>query len=332
LIPSRTYGIISDLTVSKLYSQKIIQNLQEKGISAFSFTFPPGEINKNLETFSSLQEQISGKLSRSDCIIAIGGGVTGDLAGFVASTYMRGISFIQIPTSLLAMVDSSVGGKLGVNTHIGKNFVGVFNHPEIVLIDPNVLKTLSWEDFHAGMGEIIKTAFLSGDGFCTLLEQNKRAFFAKKAEICAEIIHKTVEYKIKIVEQDEYDHAIRQILNLGHTFAHALEILTDYKTISHGMAVSLGLSFVIQLSEQLGLLSADSSLRAKNLLNLYEMPNHLSQLQIHLPPEKFLQQMKYDKKNRSSKIIIVLLEDLGKPVIHDNITEEQILEALAHVL
>ncbi|QEE16396.1 3-dehydroquinate synthase [Promethearchaeum syntrophicum] len=328
----RKIVIICDSNVRKYYGESLLQAITAEKKICDLISFPAGESNKNLNTFLYLHEQIALRLDRNSCIITLGGGVTGDMGGFVASTYMRGISFIHIPTSLLAMVDSSVGGKLGVNTSIGKNVVGVFNNPKKVIIDPSLLNTLPTKFIIDGMAEVIKHAFLSGEEFVSFLETNTEGIFDLNLTLLTQIISHSLHFKVKIVEQDERDLEIRNILNYGHTIGHALEETLGYQNISHGNAVAIGMNAVNYLSLKEGFLSTMTFDRMQQLIRQYKLPTFLSDLGLQGDPEKILQFLNNDKKNQDDQIVMVLLQEIGKPIISRTQTIIQMKEAINYIL
>ena len=329
---TRKYIIICDSNVCKLYGETLLHAITTEKISCELISFPAGESSKDLATFSTLHEQIALRLDRNSCIITLGGGVTGDMGGFVASTYMRGIAFIQLPTSLLAMVDSSVGGKLGVNTSLGKNAVGVFNNPEKVLIDPSLLKTLPEKYLIDGMAEVIKHAFLSGEDYVSFLETNATGILALDPSLITHLISLSVQYKVKIVEQDERESGIRKILNYGHSIGHALEETFGYQNISHGYAVAIGINAANYLALKCGMQSKIVFNRIQQLLRQYHLPIFLLDLDLHGDSDKILHFLNNDKKNQDDHIVMILLQEIGKPIISKTQTTLQIKEAIHYVI
>jgi 3-dehydroquinate synthase len=328
----KKYIIICDSNVRNYYGEALLQAISAEKITCDLISFPAGESNKNLKTFSYLHEQIALRLDRNSCIISLGGGVTGDMGGFVASTYMRGISYIQIPTSLLAMVDSSIGGKLGVNSSIGKNAVGVFNNPEKVLIDPSLLETLPIKYLIDGMAEVIKHAILSGEDYVSFLEKNSAGIFELNFSLLIHLISLSVQYKVNIVEQDEREAGIRKILNYGHTFGHALEETIGYQNISHGYAVAIGMNAVNYLALKCGLLSKLTFDRIQRLLRFYKLPIFLSDLDLRGDSEKILHFLNKDKKNQDDQIVLILLQEIGNPIISNTQTKPQMKEAIEYIV
>ncbi len=301
--------IISDDHVFPLYGHYI-----ESQLSSFydvsHIIVNHGEQSKSIDILPSLYKQLlSFKMSRTDMIIALGGGVIGDLAGFIASTYLRGIDFVQIPTSLLAQVDSSVGGKVGIDLEEGKNLVGAFKHPLLVLIDPHTLKTLDNHYINDGMGEVIKYACLFDKSLFHELKTypNFNALY-KNIE---SIIYQCVQYKKQIVEEDVYDKGRRMLLNFGHTLAHALEQYYQYQHYSHGEAVSIGMVQITKISEQLGLTSKGVSDCIQQLCLHYHLP-----IQANVPINKLIDTIQLDKKNMNHFISFIMIKDIGDPFIY----------------
>ena len=264
-------------------------------------------------------------LGRDSCIIALGGGVVGDLAGFAAATYMRGIPYIQVPTTLLAMVDSSIGGKVGVDTLHAKNAIGAFYQPKKVIIDLNFIKTLPKNEIANGLAEIIKQALIKDKNFFHFLEKNIDKILSYDLYILKQTIKRSCEIKASIVMQDEREKGIRKILNYGHTIGHAIESALNYK-ISHGQAIAIGMSYAAKLSAKLGFLHEGSVIRQNNLLEYIGLPHKLSHHK--LKPRKILEHIQYDKKIINGKINFVLLNSIGDVIISDKITLEDIKQIL----
>ena len=244
---ARWAAVVSDDTVFSLYGARLTDSLRGEGFQVEPFIFPAGEASKNLNTYCRLLSFLAdNRLQRTDPVIAMGGGVTGDLAGFAAATYLRGLPFVQIPTTLLAVVDSSVGGKTAVNLPEGKNLVGAFHQPLTVICDPALRATLPPEEIRSGMGELIKTAFLSGEEFFRALETNSDPLPGE------ELLARAIETKAALVEEDEQDRGARRLLNLGHSFGHAIEAFSGYR-VPHGQAVAEGLLMITRAATERGL-------------------------------------------------------------------------------
>ncbi len=320
--------IVSNPTVFRLYGEQCESSLRQAGFSVTHFLMEDGEVNKNLRTAESAIKAFSeAGLTRTDAVVALGGGVVGDLAGFAAAMYLRGIAFLQIPTTLLAMIDSSVGGKTGVNSAFGKNLIGAFHQPSGVLIDVATLATLPLREMTAGLCEMIKHGAIAGRPLLKstddLLEKYPTAEFAKhlddrnfRSDI-SNLIASNVEFKAKIVAGDEFestdkvDGRSRKILNFGHTFAHALEKVTNYRYFKHGEAVGYGILFAVELSKSLALCDD----KVVNLL--YDVVHRVGTLPSldGIDATEVIEAFKFDKKNISGSLQMVLLKGVGRPVI-----------------
>ncbi len=307
--------IITNTTVAPLYGQSLAEHLQAPLI-----TMPDGEQYKNLDTVTQLYaDLVAVGADRHTTLIALGGGVVGDTAGFVAATYMRGVRLVQIPTTLLAMVDSSVGGKVGVDLPQGKNLVGAFKQPVAVLIDPDVLSTLPEEQWRCGMAEVIKHGLIADQ---TLLDTNLHHL-----EKAAELVRRAVQVKVNIVEADPYERNIRAHLNLGHTFGHAIEQVTGYAWL-HGEAVGVGLLAAVKLSHRLGLCDTALIAQVEAILNHTGLPARLNNLE----PEALYNAMRTDKKWRDGISRFVLLRNIGDVVIVEGVEEQAVLATLHELL
>lgn len=296
-------GIVSDSNVAPLYLDALTASLKEHGYEVISYVFPAGEQSKNLTTLSSILEFFAENgMTRKDTAIALGGGVTGDMTGFAAGVYMRGISYVQIPTTLLACVDSSVGGKTAVDLNAGKNLAGVFIQPKVVIADTGTLKTLNKKTYADGMAEAIKTAIL-GD---------KELFEGLEKEVSDEyIISRCVKYKGKIVSEDEFEMGVRKLLNLGHTPAHSIEKLSAY-SIPHGHAVASGLGIMARSSYREGLLSKDACERILKLLEKYSLPVNTKFSSSDMAREAF-----FDKKRQKNSISVIKIRGIEDCIIEN---------------
>lgn len=303
LKPHSKIMIITDNQVGQYYLQPLVTQLTEANYKVCTYTFPHGESSKNerelLKIVGILAKE---QLTRKDLILALGGGVVGDMAGFAAATYLRGIDYIQIPTSLLAAVDSSVGGKTAVNLEAGKNLWGAFKQPLAVLCDPTTLKTLPRHEFINGCGEIIKYGML---GYPELLEKLENTPLTENPELVNEVIATCVSIKAQIVEEDEKEKGIRQLLNFGHTFGHGIEKGSNY-TISHGFAVAIGMSLMLQGAHQNNELAVDIVTRFQNILLAHKLP-----IQTDIPHEVIFAATYNDKKSKGKTINIILPIDWG---------------------
>ncbi len=304
--------VVTNTTLAPLYGQNLADALPDAALVVTS----DGEQYKTLETVAQLYADfVSAGLDRSGTVIALGGGVVGDSAGFAAATYMRGVRLVQMPTSLLSMVDSSVGGKVGVDLPQGKNLVGAFKQPDRVLIDPDVLQTLPTKEWHCGMAEVVKHGFLADE---TLLEQ-----VAEPEKHAAELVRRAVQVKVDVVEQDPYEQNIRAHLNLGHTFAHAIEQVTGYQW-AHGEAVGAGLLAAARLSHLLDLCDAALVERVEDVLKVAGLPRRLC----GIDSEALYAAMATDKKWRNGHSRFILLRDIGQPVIVEDVPKAQIMDVL----
>lgn len=314
--------IISDENVAREYLEEVESHLRDNGFTITSYIIEPGEKSKSLERAGKIYDFLSKQgLTRSDGIIALGGGVVGDLAGFVASTYMRGIHFLQVPTSLLAQVDSSVGGKTALNTESAKNLIGSFAQPDGVLIDPDTLKTLEKSRIQEGIAEIIKTAALGDKTLWNLLEDIKDE--KELLDHIEEIILACCRVKRDIVQEDELDHGIRLHLNFGHTIGHALEKISGFGSLSHGEGVAIGMNQITKISEEKGLTKQGTWLELKQMIEKFGLPLFPAKW----PIEKIYQAISHDKKTRGEMLKLVILEEIGKAKIH-SISREEIIEYL----
>ena len=319
-------GILVSKTVKKLYLERVVRSLRTKGYDVESFLVPSGENNKNLRTVSDLYDQlIDSSFDRSSVIIALGGGITGDVSGFVAATLFRGIPFIQIPTTLLSQVDSSVGGKVGVNHPEGKNLIGSFYQPKIVLIDPTVLKTLDERELVCGFGEILKYGFIQDASLLELCFERKSEILGlRDMELISEIISTSVKIKADIVIQDEKESGVRMLLNFGHTVGHAIEKSCGYGKFLHGEAVILGMCAALKLSTEISGLDMDKANKA-----IYELMRiKLGHDPAHLDIDSAMNAIRRDKKIRDGKLNFVLLKDIGKPEIVNDVSFQSVEKTL----
>ena len=312
-------AIITNPKVAGFYLSYLLKNISAKEL--YIVTVPDGEEYKNFETINFILDRLfDHKLDRKSTLIAFGGGVVGDMTGFAASIFQRGVDFIQIPTTLLSQVDASVGGKTGINNRYGKNLVGSFYQPKAVYIDTYFLKTLPKREFSAGVAEIIKMAAVFDKDFFEWLEKNSLED-KKNLEYA---IKKSIEIKADVVAKDEKESGLRAALNYGHTFAHVIENETNYKRFLHGEAVAIGIAMANELAMKLGLLSEDSANRVKKLLKRYSLPTYYHIKDI----EDFYEHFFLDKKSQNSKIKFVLPKEIGGVVIRDDIDENIVKEIL----
>jgi 3-dehydroquinate synthase len=308
-----SYGVVTDDFVRPLVAEQIQANLRAHEIDAELLSFPPGEKAKNMETVLQLcQQLISRGFDRKSLLIAVGGGVVGDVAGFAAAIYMRGIPYIQVPTTLLAQVDSAIGGKTGVDLPSGKNLLGVFNQPLLVVSDPEVLITLPVEARRDGFAEIIKAALIADPELFSLLENEGVHLLETANEVVETIIAKAAEVKCRVVSQDEHESGLRRILNFGHTLGHALEAASHY-SLTHGQAVAAGMGVAIRFSQKWAGLGRDEAERALRLIQRLGLPTELPG---GIPSESLLSALKKDKKIQGNICHFVLISKIGQAVIH----------------
>jgi 3-dehydroquinate synthase len=316
-IRGQKYLVVISQKVDKLYGKILGFDKSEK------FVLKDGEQEKNINNYKKITERaLKMQLTRKDAIIAIGGGVVGDIAGFVASTYMRGIDYIQVPTTLLACVDSSVGGKVAIDTKYGKNLIGSFYQPKAVLINLNFLKTLDIRQYKSGLGEVVKYAFIENScnsdenlNFTNFLRDNTEKINIRNLPVLEKLVECCIKLKISVVEQDEKENGLRKILNLGHTYGHAVEKLTNYKKYTHGEAVVKGLKFAFELALKRDMIDKNYRYFADDILEKFKFKNIPD-----FPPEKLLKVMKMDKKADFGKITFIL------PSAYSTVTEVAIDE------
>jgi 3-dehydroquinate synthase len=302
----RRLALISDDRVFGLYGRSFVQELEQQGFETVTFVFPEGEQQKNLESLKGIYQVLAeASFTRSDYVVALGGGVTGDMAGLAAATFLRGLGFIQIPTSLLAMVDSSIGGKVAVDMEQGKNLIGAFYQPDAVYTDPSLLTTLGDRLFSDGMAELIKHGLIRDKDLCQRLETLGSR--SRITEHLDEIISVSCRIKGAFVEQDEQDTGIRQILNFGHTIGHAIEKVQQYNGLTHGEAVSVGMVHITRITERLGLTKPGTSQRLVGMLKSFNLPVVMPEISI----EDLVRAIRIDKKSRSGIITIAYLREIG---------------------
>ncbi len=301
--------VITDQTVDSLYGERFCDSLSSSDNDVHRLVVADGEHSKSIEVVDRLwQEMIQIGIDRRATVIALGGGVVGDLAGFVAATYLRGLDLVQIPTSLLAQVDSSVGGKVGVNLPQGKNLVGAFWQPQQVIIDTQVLQTLDARQFHAGMAEVIKYAVILSNDFFDWLGENALAIEKRQPHSLQEMIARCCQFKADVVAEDERETTgQRAILNYGHTLGHAIEAVCGYGKFLHGEAIAIGMDFAIRLACQLGRVSDVEIERQRKLLTAFALPIDVPDVE----PEKLIEAMYRDKKTTDTKLNFILPDRIG---------------------
>jgi 3-dehydroquinate synthase len=316
--------VISNSTVAPLYLERVAQGLD--GLKWSSFLLEDGEAHKTFANVGLALDALS-KLgaTRDACVIALGGGVVGDLAGFTAACWMRGINFIQMPTTLLSMVDSSVGGKTGVNLPAGKNLVGAFHQPRAVMADIGTLDSLPQREYNAGLAEVIKGAAIGDADFFTWLEQHADALTQRDESALIQAIATKVRYKAGVVARDETEQGERALLNLGHTFGHALETAGHYTTLLHGEGVAVGMLLAAQLSERLGMSAHEDTRRLQRLLETVGLPVRVP---AGFDADHLLSLMRLDKKNTAGTLRLILWRGIGRAEIVAGVNEADVLAVL----
>ncbi len=322
---SQNIFFVIDGNTEKYWGEIVKKEFFYNNEKQFIYILNPGEASKNyLEVNKIYSSLLENNFGRDTLIVAIGGGVTGDLAGFVASTFMRGLKLVHIPTTLLSMVDSSIGGKTGINFQKNKNLIGTFYQPDFVLIDTAFLTTLPKSEVISGMGEIIKYGYLSDQAFFTYLDQNFNHLINCEPKFINYAILKSVLIKASVVSNDEREAGLRQILNLGHTFAHAFEKELNFK-IKHGEAVVAGIICAVILSYNLNFLPENLMMKMLTLASKVRLPKNLSEINL----ENVLLHMQHDKKNRNGKIKFVLLKGIGEIIIGAEASKKEVIAALS---
>ncbi len=312
--------LVTDENVGALYADKIA------GFDVVKI--PAGETSKNLREAENLYTRaIESRLDRKSAIVALGGGVVGDLAGFVAATYLRGINFVQVPTTLLAQVDSSVGGKTAVNHKLGKNLIGAFYQPRAVFIDIATLKTLPERELKAGLAEVVKYGVISDENFFSFLEENVDKILSRNAEVMAQIVRRSCEIKAEVVSLDEKENGLRRILNFGHTIAHAVEEETGYEKYNHGEAVAIGMLGAAFISEKIGAVSHAAVERLENLIARLCLQSYCEGVSV----DKLYAALFRDKKTVGGKINWVVMKKIGAVEVTSDVPENIVREALKKI-
>ena len=319
--------VISDSNVAPLYAETLIGSLDAAGVNTTLVTVPAGEPSKSVEQATAIWNQLlAERIDRQTTIIALGGGVVGDLAGFIAATFMRGLKFVQIPTTLLAKVDSSVGGKVGINLPGGKNIVGAFWQPQYVLIDLSLLDSLPVHQGRAGMAEVIKYGVIADAEFFEYVEKNVEKIQVHDPETLKHIVSTCCQIKANVVEEDERETSGRRaILNYGHTFGHAIESATKYEKYLHGEAITMGMQCAASLSVNLKRIDAGMADRQAALFRQFELP---VELDASLNSNELLELMRRDKKAEQGNIRLILPTKMGHVELVDNVSDHEILEVL----
>jgi len=328
--PSRKVTIVTNSIVGSLYLQKIKNIFKEKNFIVSSVTIPDGEEYKQLNTVEKIYHELLRQgLDRKSFLIALGGGVITDITGFVASTYLRGIPYFQIPTSLLAQVDSSVGGKTGVNVEEGKNLIGTFYQPEGVMVGLDFLQSLPDREFREGLSEVIKASLLKGGEFFEFFRKNISMILGQDQKTLEEVIYQSIQLKGEIVQEDEKESGVRSTLNYGHTLGHAFEKTLGYGALRHGEAVAVGMIGAAMIAERMGMISADLVNIHKGLLVRCGLPISFP---YSVKADSFIQSLLKDKKNVSGSLRMVLLEAIGKPVYSIPVEMGLVLDVLPQLV
>lgn len=323
-IPGQQVCIVTNATLAPLYLSELKNSLKE--FVCDEIILPDGESYKTLDSLSTIFDCLIKKQHRRNTtLLALGGGVIGDITGFAAASYQRGVHFIQLPTSLLAQVDASVGGKTAINHPLGKNMIGAFYQPKAVVIDINTLQTLPDREFNSGIAEIVKAALIADEDLFCWLETNMKKMLDKEPMALLYAIKQAIAIKIRIVVADERENNIRAYLNLGHTFAHGIEQLFGYGTYLHGEAVAMGLVLAADLSTRLGWLDPSILLRIKNILTMAKLPIRLPS---SLSAERLLESMSTDKKKHSPDLKLILLKGIGQVAVSSLIDEQLIVATI----
>jgi len=330
-LKGRKAAVVTDENVAPLYLKALVASLDEAGIASAAVVLPAGEKTKSFEhLMTACDKVLEARVERNDCVIALGGGVIGDLSGFAAGIIRRGVRFVQLPTSLLSQVDSSVGGKTGINSRHGKNLIGVFHQPDLVLADTDVLNTLSEREFRAGYAEVAKYGLIDKPDFFAWLEANWKAVFAGgSARI--EAIAASCQAKADVVVADERENGQRALLNLGHTFGHALEAATAYDSsrLVHGEGVSIGMVLAHEFSARMNLASPDDARRVERHLQEVGLPTRMSDIPGALPPaETLMDAIAQDKKVKSGRLTFILTRGIGQSFVADDVPASEVINFL----
>lgn len=327
-VSGRKLCIVTDSNVGPLYAKEVKEELLKTGNDVFVYTFEAGEKNKTLDTVMDVYEfLINNHFDRKDMLVALGGGVVGDLTGYTAATYLRGIQFIQVPTSLLAQVDSSIGGKTGVDFRAFKNMVGAFHQPKLVYMNISCLKSLNTRLFNSGFGEIIKHGFIKDKAYYEWLKSNIESIKAFDMDYIEQMIYDSCNIKRDVVERDPKEQGERALLNFGHTLGHAIEKLMNF-SLYHGECVVLGMITALYISLKRGYINSDEYEDAINMFKLYDFPTSVSGITI----EDVVSVSKSDKKMDAGKIKFILLNNVGEAYIDLNVSDDELKEALLNVI
>lgn len=323
---SRQAMLVTDSNIGPLYGEQVRSCLEEAGLSVCLATIPAGESSKSFAMAETLYTKaIEQGLDRKSPIFALGGGVVGDLAGFIAATYMRGVPFVQLPTSLLAQVDSSVGGKVAVNHPLGKNLIGAFYQPRAVIMDLSLMKSLPKREIYTGLGEIIKYGIIYDADFFTFLEQHSEEVLALEPEAAIHMIARSCEIKAAVVSEDEKEMGLRRILNFGHTIGHAIEKETGYVRYNHGEAVAIGMVGAADISVRLGMIPASCATRIQALIEKLHLPVQAEGCTV----EGMYKDIFHDKKTINGKVNWVLVDEIGRVSCRNDVPAKIVQAAMA---
>jgi 3-dehydroquinate synthase len=319
-------AVVSNPTVLELYGERVSNSIKEAGFDLLTVTIPDGEEYKDLLWLQHIYDELLGhKLDRSSALIALGGGVIGDMTGFAASTYMRGIAYIQVPTTLLAQVDSSVGGKTGVNHKLGKNMIGTFWQPRLVWVDIETLGTLPRRELLAGLAEVIKYGVIYDRELFDFLADNRDRILDLDSAGLTHVVQRSCEIKAEVVAKDEREAGLRAILNYGHTIGHAIETVTEYRRFLHGEAVAIGMYLEARLSRMLNLIDEGQVSKIKDVIDSYGLP---SEKPANINAHSIFLSMQLDKKAVAGELKFVLPEKIGSVRIHKGVSEDLLREVL----
>lgn len=332
LRPGVKCSIVTDENVAAHHLAPLEASLAQAGIASASVILPAGEGSKSFSVLTELVETLlSHKIERGDLVIALGGGVIGDLAGFAASILRRGVDFVQIPTSLLAQVDSSVGGKTGINSGHGKNLIGAFHQPVMVLCDLDVLNTLDPRQFRAGYAEIVKYGLIRDADFFNWLETERPALYELDHSVLAHAVRTSCAMKAGVVADDEKEHGVRALLNLGHTFGHAFEALTGYSDqLLHGEAIAIGMVWAFEFSERLGFVSSGASAQVEAHFKTAQLPTQLADVPAlrQVSVDELVGKMMQDKKVQRGALVFILSRSIGEAFVCKEVSQEQLSDFL----
>jgi 3-dehydroquinate synthase len=321
--------VITDTGVAPVAGDRALASLRTAGFECDLLTIPAGEASKSLETVRFAYDWLlDHRAERGSAVVALGGGVVGDLAGFVAATYLRGVPFVQAPTSLLAMVDASIGGKVGVDHPRGKNLVGAFYPPRIVVQDTSLLASLPPRSLREGFAEVIKHGFIQDPPMLEILERDAERLLRVEPELTTEIVARNAAIKAKVVSEDEREGGLRAILNYGHTVGHAIEAATGYQRVLHGEAITAGMMAAAAIGERIGVTPPHIRERQSRLFGLYELPQRIP----GIDPDAVIAATRLDKKVAAGRLRWVLLEDAGRPVLREDVPDHIVRDVVAEIV